>query len=60
MSYKEIREALRKVMDPELNQDIVSLGILKRIGLREKISIEIALTAAICPLKNKIKSDVIE
>lgn len=52
--------ALGKVIDPELRQDIVSLGMVGDIQETvDEISIELKLTIAGCPAAQKIERDVI-
>ena len=52
--------ALSKVIDPELRQDIVSLGMVGEIQeSADEISIELKLTIAGCPAAQKIERDVI-
>ena len=53
-------KALSKVIDPELRQDIVSLGMVGDIQeSADEISIELKLTIAGCPAAQKIERDVI-
>jgi ATP-binding protein involved in chromosome partitioning len=52
--------ALSKVIDPELRQDIVSLGMVGEIQeSADEISIELKLTIAGCPAAQKIEREVI-
>jgi ATP-binding protein involved in chromosome partitioning len=55
----EIIAVLRGVIDPELKENIVDLGMVKAAS-REGNSarVEVALTTAGCPLRHQIKSDV--
>ncbi|MFO0581079.1 MAG: Mrp/NBP35 family ATP-binding protein [Anaeromyxobacter sp.] len=51
--------ALKKVLDPELKRDLVSLGMVKNLaveGTRVKLTVE--LTTPACPLKDTIQKDV--
>ena len=53
-----ILKQLRTVMDPELNRDLVNLGMIKDIqidGGNVKFTIE--LTTPACPLRNRIETD---
>jgi ATP-binding protein involved in chromosome partitioning len=51
--------ALRTVNDPELHQDLVSLGMVKKVAIDGgKVALEIELTTPACPLKGKIEADV--
>lgn len=57
----EILEALKKVNDPELHKNLVELDMVRNIQLEENTAqIEIALTTAGCPLKSKIKDDIVK
>ncbi len=52
-------EALRKVMDPELRRDVVSLGMVKDLQASgETVSLTVELTTPACPLKDAIGQDV--
>lgn len=55
-----IRAALKGVMDPELGRNIVDLGMVKNIRVEEgRATIEVALTIKGCPLRNKIREDIV-
>lgn len=50
--------ALSKVMDPELNRDLVSLGMIDDIEINNgNVSFSITLTTPACPLRQKIEND---
>jgi ATP-binding protein involved in chromosome partitioning len=52
-------EALRKVLDPELRRDLVSLGMVKDVRVEgERVSLLVELTTPACPLKDAIGRDV--
>ena len=54
-----IREALRDVRDPEIGRDLVSLNMVRGIGIRgSAVNVGVALTTAGCPLKHKITTDI--
>jgi len=54
----EILGVLRGVMDPELNDNIVDLGMVRSVSLKgQTAQITIALTTAGCPLRATIKRD---
>jgi len=56
----DIEAALRGVIDPELNADIVELGMVSGINLDgAHASIGIALTVAACPMRDQIENDVV-
>jgi ATP-binding protein involved in chromosome partitioning len=52
-------EALKKVMDPELHRDVVSLGMVKDLAVEgETVRLKVELTTPACPLKDTIGKDV--
>jgi ATP-binding protein involved in chromosome partitioning len=52
-------EALRKVMDPELRRDLVTLGMVKDLSVEgETVRLKVELTTPACPLKETIGKDV--
>lgn len=54
-----ILEKLKTVMDPELNRDLVSLGMVKDVSVdKGNVQVVVELTTPACPLKNKIQTDV--
>jgi ATP-binding protein involved in chromosome partitioning len=55
----DVRAALQGVIDPELGDSIVDLGMVRSIAVDDgTVTIEIALTIAGCPLRTQIRSDV--
>lgn len=55
---EHILDALSSIIDPDLNQDIVSLGFVKNMKIDgAAISFDIELTTPACPIKEKFKSD---
>jgi len=52
-------EALRGVVDPELGDDVVSLGMARAVRVGQgTVEVEIALTIASCPLRGQLAADV--
>jgi ATP-binding protein involved in chromosome partitioning len=52
-------EALKKVMDPELHRDLVSLGMVKDLAVDgDAVRLKVELTTPACPLKDTIGKDV--
>lgn len=52
---KDIRKALRKVKDPELNLDIVVLGLVYGLEVVDShVIARISLTSPFCPAANQI------
>jgi metal-sulfur cluster biosynthetic enzyme len=55
---KDIRKALRKVKDPELNLDIVVLGLVYDLDIADShVNAKISLTSPFCPAANQIIDD---
>ncbi len=55
---KRVEDALRKVYDPDLHKDLVTLNMVKSIKTEgNKIYAEIELTTPACPLKDKIREN---
>ncbi|MGC9393954.1 MAG: Mrp/NBP35 family ATP-binding protein [Anaerolineae bacterium] len=58
ITEKQVMDALRKVMDPELRRNIVDLGMVRQVRIRGKnIKVTIALTVPNCPLQDSIAAD---
>lgn len=59
ITKEKILEVLRTVKDPELGKDIVSLGMVKSVEVKENdVSMEVTLTTPACPLKDRITEDI--
>jgi ATP-binding protein involved in chromosome partitioning len=55
----EVRERLRAVVDPELGDTIVDLGMVRGVTVDGgDVEVEVALTIAACPLRTQIERDV--
>ncbi|HEY3845304.1 MAG TPA: Mrp/NBP35 family ATP-binding protein [Acidimicrobiales bacterium] len=55
----EVRECLRAVIDPELGDTIVDLGMVRAITVEDdQVVVDVALTIAACPLRTQIEKDV--
>ncbi len=55
---QEIRDALSQVMDPELHRNIVELGMVHDIALKDgTVSFTLALTILACPMRNQMQDD---
>ena len=58
-SEAEISEALRAVIDPELGDNIVDLGMVSAISIAAgAVRVDVALTIAGCPLRTQLDHDV--
>jgi ATP-binding protein involved in chromosome partitioning len=59
VTQEAVLEALRGVNDPELHKDIVALGMVKDIQVRDgSVSLLVNLTTPACPLRETIEKDV--
>jgi ATP-binding protein involved in chromosome partitioning len=57
---EEVRERLRAVVDPELGDTIVDLGMVRAIHEQDgRVTVDVALTIAACPLRTQIEKDVV-
>jgi ATP-binding protein involved in chromosome partitioning len=57
---EEVRERLRAVIDPELGDTIVDLGMVRGIAVDgDSVEVQVALTIASCPLRSQIEADVV-
>ena len=56
----QVREALAEVMDPELGDNIVDLGMVRDVQASPDgaVTVTVALTVAGCPLRSQIDRDV--
>jgi Mrp family chromosome partitioning ATPase len=58
LSKEQVQEALKGVMDPELQRNIVELGMVRAIQIDDaRVSLTLALTTLACPLKDRITDD---
>lgn len=55
VTEKDVRDALKKVKDPELNLDLVTLGLVYDIQIEEDVAkAVISLTTPMCPVAGEI------
>src|SRR4029077_7718548 len=55
----EVLDALRPVEDPEINQSIVDLDMVRTIAVDgDRVGVTVALTVAGCPLRGEITKRV--
>jgi len=58
VTHQDVLRALSGVKDPELQRDIVDLGMVRDVVLDDRrIGATIVLTTAGCPLRNQIRAD---
>ncbi|MGH9120605.1 MAG: P-loop NTPase [Acidimicrobiales bacterium] len=62
MASDAVRDALRGVMDPELGDNIVDLGMYKSFTTSPdgRVTVQLALTTVACPLRGQLERDVKE
>lgn len=56
----EVLRSLKAVIDPDLNQDIVTLGFVKNLALDQEsreVSFDVELTTPACPVKDQFAAD---
>ncbi|MEW9701310.1 metal-sulfur cluster assembly factor [Paenibacillus sp. SI8] len=59
LTIEQIREQLKRVLDPELGVNIVDLGLIYEIGLKDgDVTIRMTLTTPGCPLHDTIVGGV--
>jgi ATP-binding protein involved in chromosome partitioning len=61
-SQDQIRDALRRVIDPELRKDIVSLGMVRSIEQPEpgRVDVVVSLTTPGCPIRSHFQQAVVQ
>jgi ATP-binding protein involved in chromosome partitioning len=61
-THEQIQDALRKVIDPELRKDIVSLGMVRSIEMPEegRVDVIVSLTTPGCPIRSHFEKAVRE
>ncbi len=58
VTEEEVREALSRVMDPELKRNLVELGMVKNVEVQDsRVKFTLALTTLACPFKGQIVSE---
>ncbi len=59
---EQIRDVLRRVIDPELRKDIVSLGMVRSIEQPEEgqVDVVVSLTTAGCPIRSHFQQAVVQ
>lgn len=55
----EVREVLKKVIDPEIGENIVDVGLIYGIAVTESdVSIKMTMTSPACPMGEMILDEV--
>lgn len=63
VTEEQVRETLTEVLDPEIQIDIVNLGMVYGVDISEDgkhITVTMTLTTMGCPLFDEIKDDVVQ
>ena len=61
LTTEQIHDALSTVQDPDLGKDLVTLKMVKEVGTDgDDVRIGIELTTPACPLKDKIRDDIVQ
>ncbi|MBG99042.1 MAG: chromosome partitioning protein [Solibacterales bacterium] len=56
INQEQILDALRVVIDPDLHRDIVALGFVKELKVRNnRVSFHLELTTPACPVKDELR-----
>ncbi|MGA7542922.1 MAG: Mrp/NBP35 family ATP-binding protein [Nitrososphaeraceae archaeon] len=59
VTVDQVLSSLKKVVDPELHKDIVSMGMIKDLVITDdKLSFTLELTTPACPFNDDIEQDV--
>jgi ATP-binding protein involved in chromosome partitioning len=59
VTVDQVLTALKKVEDPELHKDIVSMGMIKDLAINDgKVAFTLELTTPACPFNSDIEKDV--
>lgn len=61
VTEKEVRAALKTVKDPELNLDLVVLGLIYEINVQgADVDVRMSLTSPMCPVAEQIVNEATE
>ncbi|MDQ3847388.1 MAG: Mrp/NBP35 family ATP-binding protein [Thermoproteota archaeon] len=59
VTVDQVLGSLKKVIDPELRKDIVSMGMIKDLSINDgKVAFTLELTTPACPFNSEIEGDV--
>ena len=60
VTEQTIRETLRKVIDPEMGMDVVTMGMIRQVEIDEegKVEVKMVLTVPFCPLASYLVEQV--
>lgn len=58
VNKEEVIKALSNVIDPELHKDVISLGMIENVEVKEgEVSLTLNLTTPACPLRDRLESE---
>ncbi|GAB4536140.1 MAG: Mrp/NBP35 family ATP-binding protein [Anaerolineales bacterium] len=58
LSQEQVLEALRKVQDPDLRKDVVTLGMIRDLSIDgDVVRFTLHLTTPACPMKDRMRND---
>src|SRR5688572_31389038 len=61
ISQELVLNSLRQIIDPDLRKDIVSLGFIRDLVIKDgAVSFRIVLTTPACPVKEQMEAQAIE
>ncbi|MEJ7843223.1 MAG: metal-sulfur cluster assembly factor [Rubrobacter sp.] len=61
VTEERVRDQLRTVVDPELGMDLVELGLIYGVGVRDEgrhVDVTFSLTSPMCPVGDQIQAQV--
>ncbi|MDQ5841897.1 MAG: Mrp/NBP35 family ATP-binding protein [Thermoproteota archaeon] len=59
VTVDQVLSSLKKVVDPELHKDVVSMGMIKDLSISDgKVAFTLELTTPACPFNSEIEGDV--
>lgn len=59
LTEQQVMEALKRVQDPELHRDVVSLGMIKDVkAAGDTVELTLVLTTPACPVRQQFEADV--
>src|SRR5882724_2838678 len=60
LTNEQVMDALKRVQDPDLRKDIVSLGFIRNLKIEAgKVSFDLNLTTPACPVKDQMRDEAI-
>lgn len=59
LDRKNVLDALKKVIDPEIGMNVVDLNMIKEVNINDKrVEVKMVLTASFCPLAGFLVNEV--